>query len=208
MGTISASSSRLWTYWILFMNFTLQKTTKQQQHNHSYSRFITDVAVIHSVGLCVLPDKGPGYSQDSAYEPGGMSDDQRLQVLPQSGETTQSPFSYTAYQSICWSIFSIVSPFPTFCQSFDNISWASWSQASYSEEWLRSCRWSGNLRPQASPDCSPHTCLKRYSIMAGLWDNRSTDTWTRTGNKKKTKTRHGYFWPRPVTFQLWQLLLF
>ncbi len=42
------------------------------------------------VGSCVSPDKGPGYSQDSAYEPRGMSDDQRLQVLPQSAITTQT----------------------------------------------------------------------------------------------------------------------
>lgn len=47
------------------------------------------------VDLCVLPDKGPGYSQDSAYEPRGMSDDQRLQVLPQSAIITQTTSPFT-----------------------------------------------------------------------------------------------------------------
>lgn len=41
-------------------------------------------------GLFVLPDKRPGNRQHSAYEPRGMSDDQRLQVLPQSALTTQT----------------------------------------------------------------------------------------------------------------------
>lgn len=46
---------------------------------------------------------------------------------------------------------------PTVCQSSGNTSSASWFQASYCAEWLRSCRWSGNLQPRASPGCSPHT---------------------------------------------------
>lgn len=46
----------------------------------------------------------------------------------------------------------------TSCQSFGSISSASWFRASYSEAWLRSCRWSGNLQPPASPGCWPRTC--------------------------------------------------
>ena len=37
--------------------------------------------------VCVLPDEGSGYGQNGADEPSGMSDDQRLEVLPQP-ETT------------------------------------------------------------------------------------------------------------------------
>ena len=39
---------------------------------------------------CVVwsPDEGPGYGQHSADEPGGMGNDQRLQVLPEPTETT------------------------------------------------------------------------------------------------------------------------
>lgn len=75
-----------------------------------------------------------------------------------------------------------IPPFPTFCRSFGSISWASWSQASYSEEWLHSCRWSGNLQPRASPGCSLRTCMNETFITETLWGHRVSDT---LNNKKQ-----------------------
>lgn len=39
--------------------------------------------------VCVSPDEGSGYGQNGAYEPSRVSDDQRLEVLPQPKATTQ-----------------------------------------------------------------------------------------------------------------------
>lgn len=70
----------------------------------------------------------------------------------------------TALVNEDWKFRCLIDPLflcpPTFCQSFGNISWASWFRASYCEEWLRSCRWSGNLQPPASPGCWPRSCRR------------------------------------------------
>lgn len=65
----------------------MKNNTTTQSDPHHLTKWTKGCVCV--INFCILPDKGPGYGQDSAYEPCGMSDDQRLQVLPQSAITVK-----------------------------------------------------------------------------------------------------------------------
>lgn len=88
-------------------------------------------------------------------------------------KSNNNSFSFSVHSPFFLLFSSQIVPFLTFCQSFGSTSSASWSQASYFEEWRRSCRWSGNLRPRASQGCSPR-----------IWGQKSYFSWDLKSEQK------------------------